>query len=79
LRPEGGFFAMADVRALNLPSNEIRKRLLWDHGVSVVHGSVYGPAAEGTLRVSFGIGGDALTNGLNALSAGLTKIGEQVR
>ena len=44
--PEGGFFAMADVRELGLPSDEIRKRLLHDHGVVVVHGAAYGRAAK---------------------------------
>lgn len=76
LHPEGGFFAMADVRGLNLPSNEIRKRLMHDHGVIVVHGAAYGPAGEGTLRISFGSGGEALARGLDRLRAGLIRIAE---
>ncbi len=60
LPPEGGFFAMADVRELNMPSNEIRQRLMRDHGVVVVHGAAYGPGGEGTLRVSFASGGETL-------------------
>ena len=71
LPPEGGFFAMADVRGLNLPSNEIRQRLMRDHGVVVVHGAAYGPGGEGTLRVSFASGGDTLTRGLDRLREGL--------
>ncbi len=71
LRPEGGFFAMADVRGLKLPSNEIRKRLMWDHGVVVVHGAAYGPGGEGTLRVSFASGGETLDRGLTRLREGL--------
>lgn len=71
LPPEGGFFAMADVRELNLPSNEIRQRLMRDHGVVVVHGAAYGPGGEGTLRVSFASGGDTLDRGLERLSEGL--------
>src|SRR4029078_3282690 len=54
LAPEGGFFAMLDVRQTGVSSNEIRQRLLNDHGVAGVHGAAYGPAGEGTLRVSFG-------------------------
>ena len=76
LPPEGGFFAMADVRGLKLPSNEIRQRLLREHGVVVVHGSAYGPGGEGTLRVSFASGGENLARGLERLRRGLTAIGE---
>lgn len=71
LAPEGGFFAMLDVRQTGVPSNEIRQRLLNDHGVAVVHGAAYGPAGEGTLRVSFGSGGDTLVRGLALLRDGL--------
>jgi aspartate aminotransferase len=71
LPPEGGFFAMADVRELNLPSNEIRRRLMRDHGVVVVHGAAYGPGGEGTLRVSFASGGETLDRGLERLREGL--------
>jgi aspartate/methionine/tyrosine aminotransferase len=76
LAPEGGFFAMADIRGLHHPSNEVRRRLLEDHGVVVVHGAAYGPGGEGTLRISFGSGGDTLTNGLERLARGLTQIQE---
>jgi aspartate/methionine/tyrosine aminotransferase len=71
LPPEGGFFAMADVRGLNLLSNEIRRRLMNDHGVVVVQGSAYGPGGEGTLRVSFASGGETLACGLARLREGL--------
>jgi aspartate/methionine/tyrosine aminotransferase len=76
LEPEGGFFSMADVREIALPSDEIRIRLLNDHGVCVAHGAAYGPAGEGTLRVSFASGGAALAKGLERLRAGLTAIGK---
>ncbi|MGH7246499.1 MAG: pyridoxal phosphate-dependent aminotransferase [Pseudomonadota bacterium] len=79
LPPEGGFFAMADVRDLRIPSNEIRRRLLYDYGVVVVHGAAYGPGGEGTLRISFASGGDTLERGLKALREGLTRIAESVR
>ncbi len=76
LEPEGGFFSMADVREIGLPSDEIRLRLLNDHGVCVAHGAAYGPTGEGTLRVSFASGGAALDKGLERLKAGLTAIGQ---
>jgi len=79
LPPEGGFFAMADVRKASIPSNEIRGRLMNEHGVAVVHGAAYGPGGEGTLRVSFASGGDTLARGLDRLSEGLTRIMESSR
>lgn len=71
IAPEGGFFAMVDVRESQIPSNEIRKRLMFDHGVVVVHGAAYGPGGEGTLRVSFASGGENLARGLERLREGL--------
>ena len=76
LRPEGGFFSMTDVRGLGLSSDEVRLRLLHDHGVVVAHGAAYGPTGEGTLRVSFASGGATLDRGLDRLREGLTRIGE---
>jgi aspartate aminotransferase len=74
LPPEGGFFVMADVRATGVPSNDLRRRLLNDHGVAVVHGSAYGPGGEGTLRVSFASGGSVLSEGLDKLREGLARL-----
>ena len=74
LEPEGGFFAMLDVRGLGRPSNEIRRRLLEDAGVAVVHGAAYGPGGEGTLRVSFGSGGEVLAAALGRLREGLARL-----
>jgi aspartate/methionine/tyrosine aminotransferase len=74
--PEGGFFAMADVGGLGRPSDEIRRRLLGEHGVAVVHGAAYGPTGEGALRVSFASGGSNLDRGLAALRAGLERIAQ---
>lgn len=71
LLPEGGFFAMVDARASGVPSNDLRRRLLHDHGVVVVHGAAYGQGGEGTLRVSFASGGDNLARGLARLREGL--------
>ena len=74
IAPEGGFFAMVDVRESGLSSDEIRHRLLHEHGVAVVHGAAYGAGGEGTLRVSFASGGDSLSEGLERLSRGLARL-----
>jgi len=69
MMPEGGFFAMLDVRDLG-PSNEVRQRLLREQGVVVMHGAAYGPGGEGTLRVSFSAAAP-LAEGLERLRRGL--------
>src|SRR5688572_16356796 len=74
LPPEGGFFAMVDIRERGVPSNDARRRLLNDAGVAVVHGAAYGSTGEGTLRISFGSGGETLTKGLALLRAGLESL-----
>ncbi|MGH9666445.1 MAG: pyridoxal phosphate-dependent aminotransferase [Bryobacteraceae bacterium] len=79
LSPEGGFFAMVDVRGLGLDSEEVRRRLMREHGVVVVHGAAYGAGGEGTLRISFASGGENLACGLDRLRDGLTRIAELVR
>src|SRR5207244_1002647 len=79
LVPAGGLFVMVDVRRLGLPSDEIRRYLLREAGVVVIHGSAYGPGGEGTLRVSFAAGGATLERGLERLRAGLLCLAEKTK
>ena len=74
LAPEGGFFAMVDVGATGMASDDVRRQLLYEHHVAVLHGSAYGPGGEGTLRVSFASGGDTLADGLDRLAQGLSRL-----
>ncbi len=74
LIPEGGLFVMVDVRGLNRSSDEIRRFLLLESGVVVLHGAAYGPGGEGTLRVSFAAGGEVLELGLERLRSGLERL-----
>jgi aspartate/methionine/tyrosine aminotransferase len=73
--PEGGLFVTVEVGRLGLPSDEVRRHLLHEAGVVVVHGSAFGARGEGTLRVSFA-GGDALEQGLQRLRHGLLRLSE---
>jgi aspartate/methionine/tyrosine aminotransferase len=77
LIPEGGLFVMVDIRQLGLPSDEVRRFLLREMGVVVIHGSAYGSAGEGTLRVSFAAGGETLERGLEQLRGGLQRLAGQ--
>src|SRR5262249_10275543 len=74
LGPEGGLFVMLDLRGLGMPSDEVRRFLLREAGVVVIHGAAYGPGGEGTLRVSFAAGGTILEQGLERLRGGLEKL-----
>ena len=76
LVPQGGLFVMVDVRALGLPSDEVRRFLLREAGVVVIHGAAYGDGGEGTLRVSFAAGGRILDEGLERLRDGLQRLAE---
>jgi aspartate/methionine/tyrosine aminotransferase len=72
--PEGGLFVMADVRGLGRSSNDVRQFLLHKAGVVVLHGSAFGPAGEGTLRISFAAGGEVLEQGIERLRQGLLRL-----
>jgi aspartate/methionine/tyrosine aminotransferase len=74
LVPEGGLFVMADVRGLGRPSDEVRRFLLQEAGVVVIHGAAFGTGGEGTLRISFAAGGAALDEGLQRLRDGLGRL-----
>jgi aspartate/methionine/tyrosine aminotransferase len=77
LVPQGGLFVMLDVRALGMPSDAVRRFLLREAGVVVIHGSAYGEGGEGGLRVSFAAGGRPLQDGLDRLRDALTRLAEQ--
>jgi aspartate/methionine/tyrosine aminotransferase len=74
LVPQGGLFVMVDVRGLGMPSDEVRRFLLREPGVVVIHGSAYGDGGKGTLRVSFAAGGTTLEQGLKRLRDGLKRL-----
>jgi aspartate/methionine/tyrosine aminotransferase len=79
LVPEGGLFVMVDVRRLGRSSDEVRRFLLHEAGVVVLHGSAFGPGGEGTLRVSFAAGGATLEQGLERLREGLQRLSSEAR
>jgi aspartate aminotransferase len=76
---EGGLFVMVDVRKLGRPSDEVRRFLLREAGVVVLHGAAYGPGGEGTLRVSFAAGGEPLERGLERLRDGLIRMADEAK
>jgi aspartate aminotransferase len=77
LVPEGGLFVMVDVRNLGRSADDVRRFLLHEAGVVVLHGSAFGPGGEGTLRVSFAAGGAVLEEGLDRLRSGLLRLASE--
>jgi bifunctional pyridoxal-dependent enzyme with beta-cystathionase and maltose regulon repressor activities len=67
---------MADIRGLGRPADDVRRFLLSEAGVVVIHGSAYGPGGEGFLRVSFAAGGETLDRGLERLRDGLMRLAD---
>jgi aspartate aminotransferase len=78
LVPEGGLFVMVDVRGLGQPSDAVRRFLLREAGVVVLHGAAFGRGGEGFLRVSFAAGGQILERGLERLREGLMQLAAEV-
>jgi aspartate aminotransferase len=76
---EGGLFVMVDIGQLGMLSDEVRKYLLREAGVVILHGAAYGPGGEGILRVSFAAGGETFERGLERLRDGLMRLAADVR
>lgn len=51
--PRGAFYFWANVKGAGLPSFEFCRRAVTDHGILFFPGSMYGPEAEGYIRISF--------------------------
>jgi aspartate/methionine/tyrosine aminotransferase len=52
-RPEGSFFAFADVRSTGQDARTLADRLLEEAGVACVEGPAFGAGGEGCIRFSF--------------------------
>jgi aminotransferase len=51
--PRGAFYFWANVKGAKIPSFEFCRRAITDHGLLFFPGSMYGPEAEGYVRISF--------------------------
>jgi aspartate aminotransferase len=52
VKPEGGFYAWADITGTGCSSTELADKLLEDAQVAVVPGSAFGPSGEGYIRIN---------------------------
>lgn len=65
--PEGTFFFFLDVRKYGMDSQSLVDMLMEQYGVVTVPGSLYGPAGEGFLRISFAYDEENLQQGLDSI------------
>jgi aspartate aminotransferase len=66
-KPEGTFYVMVDMTALEQTSMDITKRLLTEYGTVTTPGSAFGEVAEGYIRLSF-------ANNIERVEEGLDRI-----
>ena len=68
-RPEGSFFAFADVRGTGVPSRALAERLLEEAGVACVEGDAFGAAGRGFVRFSFAVGEERIREAVTRMRA----------
>lgn len=62
--PKGAFYVFPNVEAFGRSSRDIAMRLVEDAGVGAVHGSAFGPAGEGYLRIAYACSEDDIREGV---------------
>jgi len=69
LSPQGCYVALVDVRGTGLSSADLQARLLKEAKVAVVPGLErwFGPAAAGTIRISFATTEEILTTAFDRI------------
>jgi aminotransferase len=67
--PRGAFYFWANVSGADVPSLELCRRAVSDHGILFFPGSMYGPEGEGYIRISFLAPDDQLEEGLRRFAA----------
>lgn len=66
-KPEGTFYAFADIRETGLKSEEFAYRLLDSQQVAVVPGITYGDCCEGFIRLAYTMDEERIAEGLDRL------------
>jgi arginine:pyruvate transaminase len=59
-KPEGGMFAMLDVRGSGLSAFDFAHRLLDDQRIATLPADAFGPSAKGFLRINLAVSDDTL-------------------
>ena len=67
-KPQGAFYAFADIKSTGLSSMDFCQRLLKEQKTAVVPGTAFGPSGEGYIRISY-------ASSLDNLKEAVTRIG----
>lgn len=67
--PRGAFYFWANVTTAGVPSMELCRRAVTDHGILFFPGSMYGPEGEGYIRISYLAPREQLARGLERFAA----------
>ncbi len=74
LKPQGAFYAFANIEKTGLESVDFASRLLKEKKVAVVPGTAFGPQWRGYIRISYASGFDQLREALKRLEEFLNQI-----
>ncbi len=66
-RPEGAFYMWVDISQSRLPDTQFARRMVTDHRVAVVPGTVFGPNGQSHVRISLATDTDLLLEGVSRL------------
>ena len=72
--PKGAFYAFPSIRSTGLTSDKFAERLLFEEGVVVVPGNVFGESGDGHLRCSYAASMENIKEALNRMGRLLDKI-----
>ncbi len=72
-RPQGAFYAFANVTGTGIDERELADRLLEEAGVAVLPGTAFGPAGQGYIRLAYTQSEEDLRTGLDRIGAFLSE------
>jgi aspartate aminotransferase len=71
-RPQGAFYAFANITGTGIDERELADRLLEEAGVAVLPGTAFGPAGKGFIRLAYTQSEDDLRTGLERIGSFLS-------
>lgn len=73
-QPEGAFYAFPSIKETGLTSEEFAERLLFEAGVAVVPGNVFGKSGHGYIRCSYATSVQQITEALERMARFLQRL-----
>jgi aspartate/methionine/tyrosine aminotransferase len=76
--PAGAFYVFPNIERFGMPSRDLALHLVHTTGVGAVHGSSFGPAGEGHLRIAYACSEDDIREGIARMAAELERLTPRV-